>query len=183
MAYADPTATDRVEGLNKRQAAPLAGRRLHFKKDNIDVSTFTIPAAAGQAEETEKASTPWKDDDREWFAARPFRSHRLRALFSGEPMKSRDQDPPDAHHEIQVLVRQLAPGQRLRLGFWRNTECPIPILSPCCTRCLTSCLPRTEKYTTLSPSSGSPNEHDFTVTVVSNNDQSNRFAGARSRPT
>jgi hypothetical protein len=130
VAYADPTATDRVEGLNKRQAAPLAGRRLHFKKDNIDVSTFTIPAAAGQAEETEKASTPWKDDDREWFAARPFRSHRLRALFSGEPMKSRDQDPPDAHHEIQVLVRQLAPGQRLRLGFWRNTECPIPDLEP-----------------------------------------------------
>ena len=51
-------------------------------------------------------------------------------MSSGEPMKSRDQDPPDAHHEIQVLVRQLAPGQRLRLGFGRNTECPIPDLEP-----------------------------------------------------
>ena len=55
------------------------------------MNTFTAPAAAGQAEHTR---APWKDDDREWFAARPDRSHRLRALFPDEPLDGRDISHP-----------------------------------------------------------------------------------------
>lgn len=50
--------------------------------------------------------SPWKDDDREWFAARPARSFRLRRLYPGEfPAES-------LGNATHVIVRQLAPGYR-----------------------------------------------------------------------
>ena len=44
-------------------------------------------------------------NDRDWFTANPTRSHRLRRSLPGEPESS------------VVVVRQIEPGLRVRLGF------------------------------------------------------------------
>ncbi len=58
--------------------------------------------------------------DREWFAAHPDRAHRLRRPYPGEPY-------PDDGAADFMLVRQVAPGTRMRLGvkptgWWPNDE-------------------------------------------------------------
>ena len=71
--------------------------------------------------------TAWKDDDKRWFEQHPDRSHRLRQLIGDEAEATGFVDevlPP--HHELQVLVRQVRPGQRMRLPFGRNLGVPIP---------------------------------------------------------
>lgn len=73
--------------------------------------------------------TAWKKDDAEWFRKHPDRSHRLRPLKPGEESAFPENETPravPAGHELQVLVRQVAPGQRIRLPFIRNTQIPIP---------------------------------------------------------
>jgi hypothetical protein len=57
--------------------------------------------------------TPWKTDDRNWFEANPNRSHRVRPSFPGEF---------EGDHELLVIVRQIEPGQRIRLVV--NLEAP-----------------------------------------------------------
>jgi hypothetical protein len=81
------------------------------------------------------ATTPWSCDDRQWFAANPQRSHRLRPAFPGELDALRGsnpscelQAPPD--HEIQFVVRQVEPGKRIRLPLCRDIACPIPDIEP-----------------------------------------------------
>jgi hypothetical protein len=54
--------------------------------------------------------SPWKTDDAQWFAKNPKRSHRVRPIFPGEPFPGSHQD-----HELQVLVRQVEPGKRIKL--------------------------------------------------------------------
>jgi hypothetical protein len=68
---------------------------------------------------------PWKINDANWFKANPSRSHRLRSVFPGEIKTLSSFDVPPGH-ELQVLVRQLEPGHRVRIGFCRNLELPIP---------------------------------------------------------
>lgn len=71
--------------------------------------------------------TVWKDDDIRWFEQNPTRSHRLRPLIGDEAAVSGftvDAMPP--RHEMQVLVRQVEPGKRMRLPFVRNLDVPIP---------------------------------------------------------
>jgi hypothetical protein len=73
--------------------------------------------------------TAWKDDDRAWFENNPTRSHRLRRLLPGEMRNSRGAAPPG--HELQILVRQVEPGLRVRTGFFRNLEIDdIPDIEP-----------------------------------------------------
>lgn len=60
--------------------------------------------AAMQA--ADRVNAPWSDDDRKWFAKNQARAHRLRFSFAGEW--------PEGQHTV---VRQLAPGCRLRLPF------------------------------------------------------------------
>lgn len=74
-------------------------------------------------------SSPWKTADAGWFEANPDRSHRLRPMFPGEA----DTLPPDLRstklpprHELQVIVRQIEPGKRIRMPFGRNVDTPIP---------------------------------------------------------
>lgn len=56
-------------------------------------------------------SSPWKDADKEWFAANPTRSFRIRRLFAGE-------FPSDfSEGQTHVLVRQLRPGLRDKLAL------------------------------------------------------------------
>jgi hypothetical protein len=75
-----------------------------------------------------RADSAWKTDDAAWFKNNPKRSHRLRPIFPGEidsfPSESMPAPPPD--HEYQILVRQVAVGQRLRTLFCRNVMAPIP---------------------------------------------------------
>ncbi|GEM_PF-3389268 len=73
--------------------------------------------------------TAWKRDDAAWFEANPTRSHRLRPLLDGEREAmptERAFGPMPAGHELQVVVRQVEPGQRIRSFFGRNLAVPIP---------------------------------------------------------
>src|SRR5262245_15705487 len=65
--------------------------------------------------------------DRRWFAAHPRRSHRLRSALAGEWPIS---EPPPAGHALQVIVRQLQPGARTRLPFFRDLSAVIPDAEP-----------------------------------------------------
>lgn len=71
----------------------------------------------------------WKADDAAWFKNHPERSHRLRPLLEGEaeampvPIPTSEIPP---NHRAEILVRQVAPGQRIRKLFCRNTELDIP---------------------------------------------------------
>ncbi len=77
------------------------------------------------------SDSAWKTDDRQWFEANPERSHRLRRRFPQEADSFVEPLPtPPPGHEFQILVRQVAPGRRVRLPFCRNTAVPIPDIEP-----------------------------------------------------
>jgi hypothetical protein len=59
--------------------------------------------------------TPWKDDDRKWFVQNHGRSHRMRPPFPGELDQMAAELP--AGRTVIMLVRQVAPGQRLKVPF------------------------------------------------------------------
>jgi hypothetical protein len=76
---------------------------------------------------------PWQAADANWFKANPERSHRLRPLTPGERFGftgNVPDEPVPANHELQVLVRQVEPGIRVRAAFCRNLEVEIPDLEP-----------------------------------------------------
>ena len=56
---------------------------------------------------------PWRASDRAWFAAHPDRSHRARYPLPGE-LAAHGLDPTD-YPNTAVLVRQMAPGARIRV--------------------------------------------------------------------
>jgi hypothetical protein len=74
------------------------------------------------------ADSAWKTDDAEWFKENLKRSHRLRPMlpreFESFPSNFMPAPPPD--HEYQIIVRQVAVGQRIRTPFCRNISAPIP---------------------------------------------------------
>jgi hypothetical protein len=61
------------------------------------------------------SNAPWSKADREWFAAHPDRSHRLRRPFPGE-MATLARDGRDERPDDMIIVRQVAVGQRLRFA-------------------------------------------------------------------
>lgn len=72
---------------------------------------------------------PWKAEDAAWFKSHPDRSHRLRPVHEGEAETvlasiPKDQIPPN--HQVEILVRQVEPGKRIRASFARNMEIDIP---------------------------------------------------------
>jgi hypothetical protein len=71
---------------------------------------------------------PWKQDDAEWFEARPDRSHRLREPFDGEVDATFGGRLPPAPpgHRVVIIIRQVEPGRRVRLPFFANNEVPVP---------------------------------------------------------
>lgn len=72
--------------------------------------------------------TAWKTDDAAWFERHPKRSHRLRPVIGDEAEVSGftfSTEMP-SRHELQILVRQVEPGKRMRLPFGRNLDVPIP---------------------------------------------------------
>jgi hypothetical protein len=68
---------------------------------------------------------PWMADDRNWFEQNPKRSHRMRAPLPGEL----DGVEIPADRVPIVLVRQVAPGSRIRgvLHFGDGALLPLPI--------------------------------------------------------
>jgi hypothetical protein len=67
----------------------------------------------------------WKEDDREWFAQNPSRTHRIRLPFSGECDAEAANVP--AGHTLIVLVRQVEPGIRMRPALCCNANLlPLP---------------------------------------------------------
>jgi len=72
---------------------------------------------------------PWKTDDRKWFEDHPERSHRLRQTFDGElPPEFQNDNMPG--HEHNTIVRQIAPGERVRVFFYRRIDAHIPDIEP-----------------------------------------------------
>jgi hypothetical protein len=69
---------------------------------------------------------PWKKDDREWFEQHPERSHRARLPFAGEIAPERSGPAPEGHR-LLVLLRQVEPGKRIKVGiFIANHLPPVP---------------------------------------------------------
>jgi hypothetical protein len=67
----------------------------------------------------------WRIDDRAWFEKNPQRSHRARMPLAGEDFLFVTEALPGC--SSLVLVRQIRPGTRQRLGFDLNTELlPLP---------------------------------------------------------
>ena len=64
--------------------------------------------------------TAWKTDDRLWFEQHPERSHRARLAFSGEADGQATKAPTGT--VLVMLLRQVAPGKRVRAGFYINAE-------------------------------------------------------------
>ena len=98
----------------------------------FDAHTNAVMRQAGiqkQAKGVFLGEHPWKADDAAWFKSHPDRSHRLRPVLEGEAeMVSasipKDQIPPN--HRVEIIVRQVEPGKRIRGSFCRNTELDIP---------------------------------------------------------
>ena len=59
-----------------------------------------------------RPEAPHVRDDRQWFAAHPRRTHRIRPAYPAE-QRSEHGGKPATH----VVVRQVRPGARLRIGF------------------------------------------------------------------
>ncbi len=102
----------------------------HFSE--LDTLSNTLMRQAGlqySPSGVNVSHSPWKADDAAWFASHPNRSHRLRPLFDGEeasiPKEIMSAALP-AKHRIEILVRQIEVGKRVRTVFCRNTEFPIP---------------------------------------------------------
>jgi hypothetical protein len=71
------------------------------------------------------ADTPWKTDDTAWFEQNPTRSHRVRMPFPGECDEKVAMVP--AGTALIILVRQVKPGTRLRVGNVFGTNfLPVP---------------------------------------------------------
>ena len=66
----------------------------------------------------------WKEDDREWFAQNPSRTHRLRLPFLGEfdGMAAEVR----AGYEAVVVVRQIEPGTRVRTFLYQPMALSAP---------------------------------------------------------
>lgn len=71
----------------------------------------------------------WKADDAAWFKTHPERSHRLRPVLQGEaeamPVRIPSSQVPKGYR-VDVLVRQVEPGKRIRTLFCRSAEIDIP---------------------------------------------------------
>jgi hypothetical protein len=101
----------------------------HFTK--LDMLSNTIFRQGGLTPHPTNVSVtenPWKSDDAAWFASHPKRSHRLRPLEEEAatlPARITSASIPEKHR-LEILVRQVQVGARIRCIFIRNTEFPFP---------------------------------------------------------
>ena len=62
---------------------------------------------------------PWKEDDAVGFKANPTRSHRARLALPGEAPEDEVGGAPESGFALVVLLRQVRPGQRLKITCWK----------------------------------------------------------------
>jgi len=112
-------------GTVVRQASDLGLNGYGFDLDPLAVLMSNVWTTQVDDQDTD---APWKSDDAAWFEAHPTRLHRIRPLIGEEAASfgSISEQPMPPRHELQVLVRQIEPGQRVRSPFGRNLDTPIP---------------------------------------------------------
>lgn len=114
VAFVGECCASKLEGVHVSGLSNIIDHRGIAKRAGLDAAKVTVHFAGG----------PWKADDAKWFAEHPDRSHRLRPIFSGEPHHA-EHEPPEGH-ALYVIVRQIEPGQRVKLAFFRNVSIGIP---------------------------------------------------------
>jgi hypothetical protein len=75
-------------------------------------------------------TTPWQEEDRVWFEANPDRSHRLRDPWEAEvpELKMRvGGGEPAPGCKLQVLARQVEPGNRIRAAVVHDLGWPVDV--------------------------------------------------------
>lgn len=101
---------------------------------SIDQETETLIAKGGltgKKAQLNTADSEWKSEDARWFKAHMNRAHRIRAPFPGElEGLPHSEVPLPAGHEHRVLVRQIKPGVRVRIVFYRDVGTPLPDVEP-----------------------------------------------------
>jgi hypothetical protein len=65
-----------------------------------------------------------QSDDADWFKEHPDRTHHARSPTAEEVQTL--EDPAPAGHELTILLRQIEPGRRLRMGFFKPLDLPLP---------------------------------------------------------
>jgi hypothetical protein len=105
--------------------------RLQKAVEAIDDAVGDIDGAVKRAGVKEArfagfGDTPWKVADAEWFKRHPDRSHHARQPMEGEAEAFGFDEEPPPGHELMMLVRQVEPGRRIRLGFYKLVGLPVP---------------------------------------------------------
>jgi hypothetical protein len=139
LAHGDTTFAGAADdGTPAVAGACCAGRLAHTVGVGLylaDAGAYAALAAdpaeraglAGRTLVLSAADAPWRCDDAAWFEAHPDRAHRLRAMAAGEaPTLLRDPADLPPGHAWRVLVRQVAPGRRVRLAVGWDPGLPIP---------------------------------------------------------
>jgi hypothetical protein len=106
-----------IEPTNKKIADAMASHQQVIA--DTDKHIDNILHRAGSTPITPKVclhGSACKDDDRSWFERRPKRSHRMRRPIPGKADKEAGTAP--AGHALLVLLRQVKPDTRLKLGFY-----------------------------------------------------------------
>jgi hypothetical protein len=102
----------------------------HFSKlDEMSNALMRQGGVHAPASNVHLADSLWKADDAAWFEDHPDRSHRLRPMLEGEaatvPAEITTAVLPEKHR-LDMLIRQIDVGKRMRTIFCRNTEVAIP---------------------------------------------------------
>lgn len=123
-------------GARKAGAAPAdvdqALTEMQALFDEVDAHANAVMKQAGihrPARGICLGEHPWKADDAAWFKSHPERSHRMRPLLEGEAAAAGVPIPKGAipaNHRVEILVRQVEPGKRIRTSFCRNIAIDIP---------------------------------------------------------
>ena len=92
---------------NARKVDQRIDRRL---TKNASAYLFPLIQIEGAITSVFRSAGPGQDDDREWFEKNPTRTHRLRPFIAGE-------GPLWPVAPTHVLVRQLCPERRMRIGW------------------------------------------------------------------
>ncbi|MEH6412502.1 hypothetical protein ACIPZG_05710 [Pseudomonas sp. NPDC089395] len=109
-----------------------AAERMRSGVNSIDRLTQEMMAKGGLTSKPTGISlteTPWKSDDAAWFDRNKNRTHRMRQIYPGEfetlPPEYQQLNIPD-DHRLEIVVRQVKKGQRIRSAFCRNLSVEIP---------------------------------------------------------
>jgi len=102
----------------------------HFDKlEGVAENLMARAGVTSSRHEVCVSDNAWKSDDAEWFKNNPSRSHRLRRVFVDELSalpKDITQREMSNEYRLDILVRQISPGQRARLPIWLYSAIDVP---------------------------------------------------------